>query len=246
MKYIIFIVILISALHHLFNKSKQPKYSRLMSSNWLSDAYDIFNDKIYPFKYNISEREQEYIQSIVNGYNHEDEFKNGHEISPYSFSLSIDKTTGRVNPTRINVGSVEKNIQPKVTKLLKYIQVNETPCTSGFKYYGIGWDLVDRIIKIYTIKDREKIECFVYKVNRNDKNEIISSSFHTKKSYDIGKKNTIMYKNGTKIDQINTSRVSSKNFGFHKANAWIKKMQGLGFIFDTFSDYDGKINLYFD
>ena len=243
MIYIILIIILISALYHL---SKQPKHPRLMSSNWLSDAYDIFNDKIHPFKYKISNREQEYIYAIIDNYDHMIEFKNGQEISPYSFSISIDKNTGQVNPTRINIGSVEQNIQPNVTKLLKYIQVNETPCTPGFKYYGIGWDLVDGIIKIYTIKDREKIECYVYKVKRNDKNDIISSSFHTKKTYDIGKRNTIMYKNGEEIEQINTSRKSSEKLSVHHANTWIKKMQKLGFIFDTFSDYDGKINLYFD
>ena len=30
------------------------------------------------------------------------------------------------------------------------------------------------------------------------------------------------------------------------ADDWIKKMKKLGFVLDTHSDYDGKINLYFD
>lgn len=240
------VMFLLITLCYLFNICRQPKRLRLVSSNWLSKAYDIFNEKIYPFKSKISEKEQEYIYSLIDSYEHKNEFNNGYEISPYSFSISIDKNTNQVNPTRFNMGSVEKDINHLVIKLLKHIQVNDTLCTTGFKYYGIGWDLLDGIIKIYTIKERDKIECFVYKVKRNERNEVTSSSFLTKKSYDIGKKSTIMYKNGKKVRQINTSRDGCIDLGNQIANAWVKNMQGLGYIFDTFSDYDGKINLYFD
>jgi uncharacterized protein YdbL (DUF1318 family) len=94
--------------------------------------------------------------------------------------------------------------------------------------------------------DKSKIECYVYKVKRDAENEIIDSTFETKKEYDVGEKNTVMHKNGKKINQKNLSRIAPTNTKHPVANDWIKKMKKLGFMFDTHSDYDGKINLYFD
>ena len=55
-----------------------------------------------------------------------------------------------------------------------------------------------------------------------------------------------MHKSGKNVEQINLSRPGSIDTKNDIANTWIKTMHDLGFIFDTYSDYDGKINLYFD
>lgn len=220
---------------------------RLTSDNWFHTAYELFNDDVFAFKNNISKQEQTYIDAVIKDFDFEYEFNNGYEISPYSFSVSIDLNNGGVvNPTRVNVGSVEKDIRQQVNGLLDHIKVPKH-CEPGFKYYGIGWDLVDRIIKIYTLKeDRSEIQCYVYKVKRDNLHNVISTTFDTKKTYAVGKKKTIMHKYGMSIEQINASRFVTKDMLNPIANAWVKRMQRLGFKLDTYSRYDGKINLYFD
>lgn len=224
-----------------------PLYKRLTSDNWFHTAYHLFNDNVFNFKKYISEKEQNYIDSLIKDFDSDYEFKNGYEISPYSFSISIDlNDNGIVNPTRVNVGSVEKDIRQHVKGLLDYIRVPKH-CEPGFKYYGVGWDLVDRLIKIYTLKeDRSEIQCYVYKVKRDNLHNVISTTFDTKKTYAVGKKKTIMQKHGMSIDQINTSRFVTKDMLNPVANAWVKRMHRLGFKLDTYSEYEGKLNLYFD
>ena len=229
----------------------QGRQCRLTTSNWLSSAYGIYNKRVYPFHKSISLQEQEYISVITSNYDADKEFdlelQSTGSISPYSFSISIDKESNKVNLTRFNIGSIERNINDHVVRLLHYIQIDDTLCTHGFKYYGVGWDLIDGIIKFYTLnKDKSKIVCHVYKVQRNEQNEITGSTFYTKKNYDVGVKNTIMHKNGKTINQINLSRLKDEDMGNHTANKWVSKMQSLGFILDTYSDYEGSINLYFD
>ena len=220
----------------------------MTSNNWLSDAYSIFNDKIYNFHDTLSRQEQNYINEMISKYNPSQEFQNGGEISPYSFSIAIDKKSRNVNLTRVNIGSVSRDINASVKRLLDYIAVEENICSPGFKYYGIGWDVIEGIMKFYMLShDRRKIECHVFKVERNDEsNEITTATFDMKKTYVVGEKNTVMLKNGKAIDQINTNRKWVHDMENSTANAWINKMQKLGFILDTVSDYEGKINLYFD
>ena len=238
---IIFICILLFVLCFLI-----PHHRRLTSKNWLKDAYGIYNSKITNFHDRISPEEQKYINAIIADYDPGVEFRHGFEISPYSFSIAIDKTNGFVNLTRCNIGSVTTNIGENVEQLLEYMDISDV-LSPGFKYYGIGWDLLDSIVKFYTLShDRKKIECHVFKVKRNESNAITTTIFNTKKTYNVGDKNTVMLKNGKSIHQINTNRNWVEDIGNSTANAWIKKMQKMGFILDTFSDYDGKINLYFD
>ena len=245
MKFVLLTILIISAIYLFI--PQHPLYKRLTSDNWLHTAYDLFNYNVFPFRKNISNQEQIYIDAVINDFDHEYEFKNGYEISPYSFSISIDVDNDAiVNPTRVNIGSVEKDIRQHVNRFLDHIKVPKQ-CEPGFKYYGIGWDLVDRIIKIYTLKeDRSEIQCYVYKVKRDNLHNVISTTFDTKKTYSVGKKKTIMHKQGMSIDQINASRFGTKDMLNPIANAWVKRMQRLGFKLDTFSQYDGKINLYFD
>lgn len=223
-------------------------YRRWTSDNWLQVAYRLFNDEVYPFHENISRSEQAYIEATVDDFDHEVEFENGYEISPYSFSVTIDfSKAGAVNPTRVNIGSVERDISERVRTVLSHMGVRETCCETGYKYYGIGWDLRDEIVKFYSLKhDRSQIKCYVYKVKRDDAHNVVSAVFDTKKTYAVGKRKTIMHKSGMVIEQMNASRVGSKDMGDETANAWVGKMQRLGFILDTYSRYDGKINLYFD
>jgi len=217
------------------------------TDNWLSDAYSLYNYQVYPFHDKISREERRYVNSIIKNYEYSKEFTNTYSISPYSFSMSIEKESGKTNLTRVNLGSTERNIGGCVTRLLRHIGINDMLCIPGYKYYGVGWDLEESIIKIYTLRyDKIKIECYVYTVLRNDENEIIETTFDTKKIYDVGEKVTVMHKSGKNVEQINLSRPGSIDTKNTIANKWIKTMQDLGFIFDTYSDYDGKVNLYFD
>ena len=79
--------------------------------NWLSYAYDLYNDYVYPFHDRISTEERRYVNFIVKNYDRSREFKNTYNVSPYSFSMSIEKESGKTNLTRVNLGSVEKNIE---------------------------------------------------------------------------------------------------------------------------------------
>jgi hypothetical protein len=220
----------------------------ITSQNYLSTMYDIYNKNIFAFHTKISGEEKKYISTIISNFDCNKEFEKSVDISPYSFSISIHKESNKVNLTRVNIGSVENDITPDVTRLLQYFKINGSICDPDYKYYGVGWDLIDRIIKFYTLsKDKTKIRCHVYKVQRNQQNEVTQAIFHTKKEYEVGKKNTIMHKDGRKIDQINLSRIKAPPDIKHTiGNEWIERMTNLDFILDTYSDYDGNINLYFD
>jgi len=249
--YIIFLLIL-GCLFFILKRQTPNKLpvtynKRLTSENWLSDAYGIYNNHIYPFDTKISTEEQRYIYSVINRYDHRKEFENTYDISPYSFSITVEKDSDKVNLSRVNIGSVEKDIDVYVNRLLQYIHVDESLCAQGYKYYGVGWDLDDDIIKFYTLsKDKRKIECYVYKVKRNYQNEITKSIFKTKKTYNVGDTITIMHKDGKRVQQVNLPRPTAVDTYNNVANKYIKIMQRHGFIVDTYSDYDGKINLYFD
>lgn len=223
---------------------RRPRYT---DNNRLLSVYNIYNRHFYPFHDNISSIEREYINSIINKYDSKKEFENTVDISPYSFSISIEKETGKVNLTRFNIGSVETDIQIYIKRLLEHIRIDDSFCKSGYKHAGVGWDLNEGILKFYTLSaDKRKIECHVYKVQRDDRNEITEAVFDTKKIYDVGKKNTCMYKNGKMVNQINLSRSGIFDTHNHIANDLLKKMQRVGFILDTYSEYDGSITLYFD
>ena len=222
-------------------------FRRSQSTNILAHMYDTYNTHVYPFHKRVGIEEQAYIHAVVSKYDYHKEFKKSVNVSPYSFSISIDKETNAVNLTRVNIGSVETDISQPTQRLLGHLKIKENVCAPRFKYYGVGWDLVDGIIKFYTLRDDKKcIECHVYKVTRDANNEIVDTAFHTKKSYDVGKKNTVMYKDGKKVNQRNTARVIPTRLDHPVANEWIRKMTKLDFVLDTHSDYDGNINLYFD
>jgi predicted heme/steroid binding protein len=209
--------------------------------------YDVYNRNVFPFHEKIGKEEQSYINAIVSKYDYRTEFKTNRDVSPYSFSISIDKEKNITNLTRVNIGSVEMDISRPMKRLIDHLKIKESVCAPDFKYYGVGWDLVDGIVKLYTLRnDKTKIECHVYKVKRDSKNEITDTTFHTKKVYDVGKRNTVMYKDGKKVNQRNVNRDLSADMKHPIANEWMSKMKKLGFILDTHSDYDGNINLYFD
>ena len=71
--------------------------------NWLSVAYSLYNSHVYPFHDKISTEEQRYIDFIIKNYDYSKEFTNTYTISPYSFSVSIDKESGKTNLTRVNI-----------------------------------------------------------------------------------------------------------------------------------------------
>jgi hypothetical protein len=237
--YILVLLILI-AVYVIFTRKKP-------NCNLLRERYDTYIRNVFPFNTKISRTEQNYISTITRNHDYYTEFDKGFEISPYSFCIAVDKKTNDVNLTKLNIGSVENDITKDVTRVLTDIGIHDSICAPNYKYYGIGWDLVDKIIKFYTLRlDRSKIACHVYKVERDKNNNITKAVFITKKMYDVGETNTIMHKDGKKINQVNVSRIKKHDAQHVTANAWINKMHALDFTLDTYSDYNGKISLYFD
>ena len=236
----IFVLLTLIVAYVIFTRKKP-------NGNLLHERYDTYVRNVFPFNMKISHAEQNYISTIAQNHDYYTEFDKGFEISPYSFCIAVNKETNDVNLTKLNIGSVENDITKDVTRVLTDIGIHDSICAPNYKYYGIGWDLVDKIIKFYTLsKDRTKIECHVYKVERNKNNDIIKTTRLTKKTYDVGEKNTIMHKDGKEINQVNVSRIKKHNAHHPVANAWINKMHALDFTLDTYSDYNGKISLYFD
>jgi hypothetical protein len=222
-------------------------YLRIPRKNLLRGRYDTYITHVFPFHRKISMVEQTYISAMTRNHDFYKEFSRGFEISPYSFCIVIDKKSNKVNLTKVNIGSVENDITKNVTRVLHALGIHDPICSPNYKYYGIGWDLVDKIIKFYTLsKDRTKIECHVYRVERNENNDIIKTTFLTKKKYTVGEKNTVMYKDGKEINQVNVSRIKKHDAHHPLANTWINKMHDLDFTLDTYSEYNDTISLYFD
>lgn len=237
----IFVLILLLMMVYVIFTRKKP------TANLLRERYDTYIKNVFPFDTKISRVEQDYISTIAQKHNYYTEFDKGFEISPYSFCIAVNKKTNDVNLTKVNIGSVENDITKDVTRVLKDMGIHDSICAQNYKYYGIGWDLENKIIKFYTLRlDRSKIGCHVYKVERDKDNNITDAVFTTKKMYDVGEKNTVMHKDGKKINQVNVSRIKKHDAHHPIANTWINKMRALDFTLDTYSDYSGKISLYFD
>lgn len=215
----------------------------------LKTMFKVYNDKLYPFTSKITKYEEEYIISCIDMIN-DDDVNINKEISPYSFGVTIDNNFDKINYSRFNIGNKTNNkkYEKILTKLINNLDIKvRTP--NNYKYYGVGWDLEDNILKIHFINNNnKKLLCYVYDVKR--KNRTISDiNFVNMKYYYIGSEKTTMFKLGKKVNQINCS----KNMDYSKyiekypaVRSILKKMENYGFDIDSYSEYDNKLNLYFD
>ena len=212
--------------------------------------FKIYNEKIYPFMKKISHDEQIFIEKTLNNMNTRDIRENKH-ISPYSFSFCIDKNKNKTNYSRFNIGNKSnQNIFKKdVKELLDKLEIRiDKP--QAYNWYGIGWDLEENIIKIHMINKRnKKIICYVYDVERGRNNNVKNTTLHSSKTYLIGVEKTTMLKQGKSINQFNIqNNFNSKHLKikYPETDKIIKDMNKKGFDIDSYSEYDNKLNLYFD
>jgi len=210
----------------------------------------VYDKEVYPIRTSISKPELDYIYNYIKISSSTDIIKDDH-ISPYTYSMKISKIDGKINSSRFAFGTktnptaIEKNIKQLATKL----GITDLSKDSNDVWGGVGWDIEDKIIKFYTISNDNKIIiCYVYKTTRDDKNNVINIKFLTKKTYNVNKDTTYMFKNGKTVEQHN--RVSNIDNIYYKKYPELKEiisgMKIRGFTLDTYSEYDNFLNLYFD
>ena len=208
-----------------------------------------FNEKIYPLSDKLTKSENDFIDKWIRKLENDD-IKQKKHISSFTLSITLNKD-GPVNKSRFGIGTKtkHKDFKNDIMKLLKQFEV-ETFLPDGYKYYGIAWDISDNLIKLYGLNDEDtKILCKVYNVKRDKNNNITNITFNSDKNYKVGKEKTIMNKNGKNISQYNTSSMMLPNLfykEYSKLNDIMRKMKDNKYNLDTYSEYDNKLNLYFD
>tara|TARA_Y100000991_G_scaffold214535_1_gene202508 strand:+ start:1219 stop:1953 length:735 start_codon:yes stop_codon:yes gene_type:complete len=206
-----------------------------------------YNELIYPISLKITNDENIFISKWINKLKKDDIEKNPN-ISTYMIGFTIDKNNF-VNRSRFGIGtlSYHNEFKKDCIKFLNSYQINlKEP--NGYLWYAVAWDIFDNLYKVYLLsKDKKKIICYVYKVKRSKKNSIIDIVLSDKKYYNVGKKKTIMYKNRKKILQVNSTTLPSVYIKRYPTSAIIlKNMINDGWDLNTYSEYDNKLNLYFD
>ena len=210
----------------------------------------VYHSEVYPILDKISEPEIEFIYSYIKISSKKERDENMH-ISPYTYCISIEKINGNINSSRFAFGTKKNHdeLEDNIKKLAKNIGLDNLPDKNGNLWYGVGWDLEENIIKFYTIsKDNKTMICYVYKTERDSKNNITSIKYDTKKNYDVNKNTTYMYKNGKTVEQHNKIPKLDNTYyqKYPEIVELIDDMNKRGFDLDTYSEYDNKLNLYFD
>ena len=210
--------------------------------------FQKYNEKYYPLSKKLTKEENKLIEKWINKMEKEDVIKNKH-ISPITFGVTLHKD-GHINKSRFGIGTKTKydEFKKDTLELLKPFDV-EKFLPKNYNYYGIAWDIEDNLLKVYGLnKDNTKILCNVYKVER-DEQKIITIQFDSEKDYKVGKDKTIMKKDGKNVSQYNTG---SSNYplefmsSYSKLEDVMKMAQRNDLHLDTYSEYDNKLNLYFD
>jgi len=210
----------------------------------------VYNYEVFPILDTISKPETEFIYSYIKNSSDKERDENMH-ISPYTYCISIRKIDGKINSSRFAFGTKKNHVEleKNIKSLSKDIGITDLPNKKDDVWYGVGWDLEDKIIKFYTIsKDNKTINCYVYKTERDSKNNIISIKYDKNKKYDVNKEITYMYKDGKTVEQYNN--VPKIDNIYYKKYPEIIEIIGdmtkRGFSLDTYSDYNDTLNLYFD
>lgn len=213
-------------------------------------ALMVYDKEVYPIRTELSEIELDFIYNYIK-YSNANEHNEDTHISSYTYSMKISKIDGHVNSSRFAFGTkynnreIAKNIEELSVKLgIKYI-----PKDSRDNWGGVGWDLEDKIIKFYTISnDKKTMVCYVYRTTRDEKKNIINTKYLSKKTYDVNKEKTYMFKDGKTVEQYNNvPKVDNIYYKkYPKLKEIISDMNKRGFKLDTYSDYNNFLTLYFD
>lgn len=227
------------------------KYSNYQIENFhnyfRTKNYDDYNHYIYPLEDNITKQENDFIRKWIDKLEERDISKYDH-ISTYMIGFTIFKN-GHINKSRFGIGTLTKHNEFKndCMKILKKYSL-DLKAPKGFVWYGVAWDIEDKIIKIYFLnKEKTKIISYVYSVSRTEDRKISEIYFSSKKYYNVNKNNTLMFKNKKVISQVNSEilPVYLKK-RYPKSKKILSKMNNGNWDLNTYSEYNGKLNLYFD
>jgi len=208
--------------------------------------FDNYNNNVFPLTKNITKQENDFIKKWINMLEENDLSKFDH-ISTYMIGYTIFKD-GHINKSRFGIGTLTKHQEFKndcLNFLRKYnLEFKEPP---GYLWYGLAWDIEDKILKVYLLnKKRTKIVSHIYSVTRLE-DKISEIYFSSKKHYNINQDNTLMFKDHQVVSQINTEILP-----IYLRNRYPKSKKIISFMnkgkwdLNTYSEYNGKLNLYFD
>lgn len=218
------------------------------ASNKTKYLFQIYNELYYPLTEKLTNQENDFIDKWIKRIEKDDIEKNKH-ISATTVSFTLHKN-GHINKSRFGIGTKTKfdSFKSDTKNLLKHFGVQKF-LPIHYNYYGIAWDIEDNLLKVYGLnQNNSRILCNVYNVERTN-NKVLSIRFDSEKDYKVGKDKTIMKKDGKNISQYNTN---SSNYPieymskYPKLKGLIESVQNNNLRLDTYSEYDNKLNLYFD
>ena len=213
--------------------------------NRLLNLFNIYNTS-FQFVPKITNEEEDFIKKaskIVK----KDNLENT-DVLPYNFGVRINRNSRVVNHSRFNMATLNENekFEKYIKELLNDlgIKINQN---RNYKYYGIGWDLDEKKIKINMIHERKRrMVCYTYKVEREDK-KIVKVEFVSMKYYIMTKGSFLMFKKGKTITYDNNVKIKNSIYlDYPDSKDVIKDMEDKGFKLRSYSNYDNTLNLYFD
>jgi len=230
------------------NNKKTPRLDYDFNPANVVGRFKFYNKNFYPLEKNITEHEKKFILNWMLKLDIND-FKNERHISPFTISVVIFKN-GKINKSRFAIGTKTKFdlFKKETNELLSKMNIKIEP-PKDYKYYGIAWDIEDELFKIYFLNnDNSKMICHIFKIKRNGI-QISNVKLKDIKKYDVDEKVTLMYKEGKTVKQFNQEELPLE---LRKKYPSIKNFeQSLSFNImhlelDTYSEYDNKLNLYYD
>lgn len=241
---IVFIIIIIVCLYGLqydegFEAQEEEDLRTFYSS------YNDYNKHVYPLREKLSEKENEFVEKWIHKLENEDFERKGVSVYIISFTIHED---GTVNKSRFCIGTTTKysEFETDSKELLKNLKITHNIVKpKNYNYYGIAWDLENEIIKLYLINDKySKIVCYVYSVKGNEEKD----KPITVKKYDVSKNETTMIKDGKHVKQFNSRTLPQELLDeYPLATELIEHVKTtMEWNVDTYSEYDSKLNLYFD
>ena len=241
---ILMIIILLVFLYNILEIIGLTKVESFVD-NRLLNLFNIYNTS-FQFVPKITNEEEEFIKKaskIVK----KDNLENT-DVLPYNFGVRINRNSRVVNHSRFNMATLNENekFEKYIKELLNDlgIKINQN---RNYKYYGIGWDLEEKKIKINMIHERKRrMVCYTYKVEREDK-KIVKVEFVSMKYYIMTKGSFLMFKKGKTITYDNNVKIKNSIYlDYPDSKDVIKEMEDKGFKLRSYSNYDNTLNLYFD
>ena len=240
--------------------------------NRLQKLFNLYNDKYYPIKEYLSEKELDYINFIM--YNSPLDIWNftmeGKRLSFISYSHEYDIKEKRLISGRMACGSIYNSDIAMSYALDIFSERSITPPDYLIKlcrFGGLGWDFNNNYFKIYfrffdknilnNLKFIKKYQKYVKRIGNKywgeglisltyNKTKLIEEKVYLYPKYKDFKENhdTIML--SSKRGVIKHTDIHDKNkYNYEILNNLIDDYKKDGFTLDTISKYKDKITIYF-